>query len=174
MTKRNNFNAGTRSYLALGAVVVTLAAGGAAGAHADTAALGANDPCVLLAAADAQRIGGIPMKGSSANHGKSCVYQRAKPGKGENIHVGLEILSAEEWSFAKSGLLGKVETDGMKGLGDEEYFTRTKGKSGSFDHLTFFVRKGTVSFSLMLSDLGTEPTGVMKDVMRKIAATIGR
>ena len=106
----------------------------------------------------------------------NCTYKQAIPGSGPavEIHLNVSVFSSKEiddmaWSAAKSwaSTTGKLETQGLAGIGDEAFFVKAQrpGILGT----TLVVRKGTSQFSLHAQEPKHEPLEAMKEVEKKTA-----
>jgi hypothetical protein len=130
-------------------------------------------PCALLSAADAEKISGTPMRlatiNISAKPDRMCNYEAVKGQKGVHAHVKLELHDDKDWKVVKSGISGKLETDGLQGIADEAYYTKSPAGRYTQDTLIFFVRKGNAKFSVYTSSLGLVPTAAMKAALKKLA-----
>lgn len=162
-----------RSLLLLLALSLLPARAGAEGSTLSSVKVGA---CGLLTAADAQRVSNVPMQfqaGAPGNDGpgRTCAYRPARPGPFRGT-VRLRLLDAREWSQLEAkAAAGKLQVEGINGIGDEAYFVRTR-RARRLGVLVLFVRRGSWQFSVRFADAGPELTDPMKQLARSVAGRL--
>jgi hypothetical protein len=132
--------------------------------------------CAVLTAADAQRFSNVPMEVQAgapgkSSPGRSCAYRPVRSSRGRAT-VQLRLLDAGEWSRLKPDAdTGKLEIEGVAGIGDEAYVARRTGarRAGA---VVLFVRRGRAQFSVRFAGAGVQLTDPMKQLARNVAGRL--
>ena len=119
-----------------------------------------------------------PMEGVFSRY--QCSYQQ-KDGKAfEHASITFTLGGGhskqddeENWTNLKKGSTARgqtMDTKGLAGIGDEAFITRKKDPM-SFQTI-LYVRKGGYHFILDAQDLKQEPVEALKEIGKKIAASL--